>query len=224
MPLETGNYISDLDESWPLGGDPTLRGDDHLRLIKSVLKTQFPGALGNGFASAINVTETEFTYLEGVTSGIQTQLDALDARITGLEGVLSAASGTAMAFFQASAPTGWTQNVTNNDAMMRVVSSSGGGAGGTDSAILNNKVPSHTHTFSATTNATGNHTHTLFSKNPGGRYMSSHGGGNEDLTSSNKTTSTAGSHTHSVSGTSAANSGAASWTPKYVDMIIATKD
>jgi hypothetical protein len=37
-------------------------------------------------------------------------------------------SGTVMSFFQASAPTGWTQNVTYNDAILRVVSGTGGGA------------------------------------------------------------------------------------------------
>jgi hypothetical protein len=37
-------------------------------------------------------------------------------------------SGTVMSFFQATAPTGWTQNVTYNDAILRVVSGTGGGA------------------------------------------------------------------------------------------------
>ena len=36
-------------------------------------------------------------------------------------------SGTIVAFFQASAPTGWTQNTTHNDKMLRVVSGTGGG-------------------------------------------------------------------------------------------------
>ena len=44
MGLEAGNYISDLDASWPLGGDSVNRGDDHITLIKRVLKTQFPGS------------------------------------------------------------------------------------------------------------------------------------------------------------------------------------
>ena len=40
-------------------------------------------------------------------------------------------SGTVMVFFQVSAPTGWTQVVTQNDKALRVVSGSGGGTGGT---------------------------------------------------------------------------------------------
>jgi hypothetical protein len=41
------------------------------------------------------------------------------------------ASGTVIPFFQASAPTGWTQNTTHNDKGLRVVSGTGGGNGGT---------------------------------------------------------------------------------------------
>lgn len=38
MPLETGTTIAELNELWPLGSDPKSEGDDHLRLIKSVLQ------------------------------------------------------------------------------------------------------------------------------------------------------------------------------------------
>ncbi len=41
MPLETGNTVADLNELWPLGSDPKSQGDDHLRLIKDVLKWTF---------------------------------------------------------------------------------------------------------------------------------------------------------------------------------------
>jgi len=45
MPLESGSYISDLVASNPVGStDPKSQGDDHLRLIKSVLQTTFPTA------------------------------------------------------------------------------------------------------------------------------------------------------------------------------------
>ena len=75
MPLETGTTISDLDSSYPLGSDNTAQGDDHLRLIKAILKAQFPGVGGTGFASAITATETELNYVSGVTSGIQAQIN-----------------------------------------------------------------------------------------------------------------------------------------------------
>jgi hypothetical protein len=46
MSLETGTYISDLVPTNPSGSDPKSQGDDHLRLIKSVLQTTFPEASG----------------------------------------------------------------------------------------------------------------------------------------------------------------------------------
>ena len=83
MGLETGVYIQDLDESNPLSSDKRRFGDDHFRLIKSVLKNTFPNANG-----VISPSVAELNYVEGVTSAIQNQLDArllaadLDALIT----------------------------------------------------------------------------------------------------------------------------------------------
>ena len=77
MPLETGNYISDLVATNPLGSDQKSTADDHIRLTKSVLKASFPNVNG-----AVNPTPTEFNYLVGVTSGIQAQIAAKGA-ITG---------------------------------------------------------------------------------------------------------------------------------------------
>lgn len=42
MSLETGTFISDLDVNNPVVGDQVLQGDDHFRLIKTVLKNTFP--------------------------------------------------------------------------------------------------------------------------------------------------------------------------------------
>lgn len=44
MGLETGTYISDLTPTWPTGSESKSQGDDHLRLIKSVLKNTLPTA------------------------------------------------------------------------------------------------------------------------------------------------------------------------------------
>ncbi len=43
MPLETASHISDLTVTNPASNDPTNAGDDHIRLIKAVLKNTFPG-------------------------------------------------------------------------------------------------------------------------------------------------------------------------------------
>jgi len=39
MGLETATKVSELNALWPLGTDPKAQGDDHLRLIKSVMQT-----------------------------------------------------------------------------------------------------------------------------------------------------------------------------------------
>lgn len=46
MGLETGTYINDLVETNPLGSDSRAEGDNHLRLIKAVIKATFPGMAG----------------------------------------------------------------------------------------------------------------------------------------------------------------------------------
>lgn len=69
-------------------------------------------------------------------------------------------SGTTILFYQASAPTGWTKLVTQNDKLIRVVSGTGGVAGGTNAfssvmaqsvvggtAISIAQMPSHTHSY-----------------------------------------------------------------------------
>jgi hypothetical protein len=71
MALETGTYISDLVATNPPGGDPVSQSDDHLRLIKSTVKATFPNISG-----AVTPTHTELNYVAGVTSAVQTQLNA----------------------------------------------------------------------------------------------------------------------------------------------------
>jgi hypothetical protein len=46
MGLETGDYIDDLNAANPLGTDAKSQGDDHLRLVKKVLKQSFPAVDG----------------------------------------------------------------------------------------------------------------------------------------------------------------------------------
>jgi len=41
MPVESSEKISGLNEAWPTGADPKSEGDNHLRLIKHVLKATF---------------------------------------------------------------------------------------------------------------------------------------------------------------------------------------
>ena len=42
MGIESGNYITNLNSANPLSSDNVSEGDDHLRLLKNVLKKTFP--------------------------------------------------------------------------------------------------------------------------------------------------------------------------------------
>jgi hypothetical protein len=224
MPLETGDFIGDLDRNYPLGGDPISQGDNHITLIKKVLQQTFPGAAGNGFKKAIIATEDELNFLDGINSNIANTLSTLQGDVASLRTRLSAPTGTRMVFHQVSAPTGWAQVTTFSNHMLRVVSTAGGGSGGTDSPILNSKVPSHTHTFSGTTGTDyPDHTHQY-----GASMQNIRRNGNDDRDAAGlwATYTTGGAnqrHQHDFSGTTAGNVSASNWTPQYVDMILAQK-
>lgn len=89
MALETATYISGLVSSNPAATDTLDKADDHLRLIKSTILASFPNITG-----AMNATHTELNYVVGVTSAIQTQLNAKqasDSELTAIAGLTSAA-------------------------------------------------------------------------------------------------------------------------------------
>lgn len=54
MAIETGTYVADLNAANPTSTDPKSQGDDHLRLLKTVLKNTFAG-----FPGLVVVTGTE---------------------------------------------------------------------------------------------------------------------------------------------------------------------
>lgn len=65
MSLESGSFIKDLVSTNPEGTDPKSQGDDHLRLIKAVLKSQFSGfTLGK----PIGLSEDMINFLGGAGS------------------------------------------------------------------------------------------------------------------------------------------------------------
>jgi hypothetical protein len=212
MGLETGSTISSFITSNPTSSDPVNQGDDHLRLIKSVLKAQFPGAAGNGFAIPITATEAEINALHGLTNFYFT-------------------AGTRMPFAQAAAPTGWTQDTTDNatNRMLRVVNTAGNGVAGTDSPIVNSTtMVAHTHTFTGSALAVHTHTDSGHTHNyiggAGPAYgqpagASPAGSGPTDLGYANISSVSAGT----PAGTNSTTSGV-SWTPRYIDLIICSKN
>lgn len=93
MGLESATYISDLVATNPVSGDPKSQGDDHIRLLKSTIKATFPNV-----NAAVTATDEELNYVDGVTSAIQTQLDAkapIDSpTFTGTPAAPTATTGT----------------------------------------------------------------------------------------------------------------------------------
>ncbi len=123
-------------------------------------------------------------------------------------------AGTKMLFVQSAAPTGWTQDTSKNDYMLRIVSGTGGGSGGTDSPILNDKIPAHNHTMTTD----GDHSHGIgYSV-----AQDSVSNGGEWIVAPNNTiqSTVAGAHAHVINN----NANAANWAPKYINTIIASKD
>lgn len=136
-------------------------------------------------------------------------------------------SGTKMLFLNSSAPTGWTQDTTINDRVIRVVSSAGGGVGGSwtlsglsasvgNTTLSLSQTPSHTHPISR---ASDRGTFAQWDSG-GGRVID---GGT--LTAYNRNTANtnavggSGAHAHSAS-----ISSDGTWRPAYVNVIACTKD
>jgi len=70
MALETGTSIGDLDPENPKPGDPKSRGDDHIRLVKKLLKQTFPLVFG-----PINIAHDQFASKDYVNNAaFQTSL------------------------------------------------------------------------------------------------------------------------------------------------------
>lgn len=78
MPLESATYIADLVQTNPLGSDLKAQGDDHFRMMKTVLQTTFPGAdhpwrfpMWTGASANFSVTTTRQNQIVGAnaTSG-----------------------------------------------------------------------------------------------------------------------------------------------------------
>ena len=79
MGLESATYISELDSANPLGTDRISQGDNHIRMIKAVLKNQFSGLSGT---TAVTTSGSEMNILDGVTA-TSAELNYLDITTLG---------------------------------------------------------------------------------------------------------------------------------------------
>lgn len=127
-------------------------------------------------------------------------------------------AGTVMPFFQAAAPTGWTQVTTQNDKALRVVSGAGGGVGGTTvfsaawpakqtggTAISIAQMPSHAHDVQVQGAIGGSFVH-----------IATIGDSQAPSTLAARALAVGGgaAHDHSIS----------TYAPQFINMILASKD
>lgn len=207
MALESATYIAQLNNANPSSTDVVSQADDHLRLIKSVLKNTFPN-------------------LDQPVSATPAQLNQPIP-----SGLISLWSGSIV-----SIPTGWVLcDGTNStpDLRNRFVVGAGdtyavGATGGAASqTLITANLPAHTHTVTVTgtTDSGGSHNHSI--SDPGhshtwGLYVSGvgfasgnawqgqNGGGSYSTTTSSSGTgisiNSGGAHTHTFSGTGTTSS------------------
>ena len=83
MALETGSFISDLNASFPVSTDGLAQADDHMRLIKSTIKTSFPNIAG-----AMTATHTELSVMDGDTAATSTTLVDADRTVINDDGTM----------------------------------------------------------------------------------------------------------------------------------------
>jgi hypothetical protein len=219
MAVESASTINDLNANWPDGTETVTQGDDHLRLIKAVLKTIFPGALGTGFSKPITATEDEINFLQGLTGNVQAQLNGNNFAV-----------GTTILFYQAAPPAGWT--LVNMDATRMLVAVNAYTLGGTHDPTIMAVVPAHTHTASGgAISSAGDHTHGVVGVDTGNAAVAWTGGVGTYLgptagmwTAGTLVTTSAGGHTHDITGlTIGNNAGGSNWTPKYLGVIVCQK-
>lgn len=88
MGLESATYVNDLVSTNPITADNVSQGDDHLRLIKEVLKTTFPNATKTFYFPTTAVksadysvlsTDAEKTFLVDTTAAVTLTLPSLAA-------------------------------------------------------------------------------------------------------------------------------------------------
>lgn len=123
-------------------------------------------------------------------------------------------AGTAMVFYQASAPSGWT-SVALNDRALRVVSAGGtGGTGGGSNAFSTVFAQSATGGFTLSTNEIPSHAHTVVQQtNSCGASLGIPSAASATANINTSSVGGGGSHSHSIT-----------MSITYSDVIVCTKN
>lgn len=216
MALEPATYINQLNASNPLGGDARSTTDDHIRLLKNVIKATFAAITGQ-----VTATHIELNSLSG--SGMTPiKMQALAALANVSQGALTPIGGVIMwsgsvAALSTLAPywylcdgSNGTPNLVNSFVIgagtdsagisNTTVTGSNTKTGGSKDAIL----VAHAHDFNATTGTdTPDHTHNFPTVGGAGGGSIAFGGGSSTSTPTVTTSGASARHQHAVSGTTA---------------------
>jgi hypothetical protein len=150
-------------------------------------------------------------------------------------------AGTVLSFFQAAAPTGWTQVATQNNKGIRIVSGTGGGTGGTIGfSSLFSATASYAGSINITSGSVGDtslstaqlasHAHATtfdgqgFYSNTGGGSRTAGGGSEQVIGFAMSANGGSAVHTHSLAGAAANGNFTSNFDLQYIDMILASKD
>ena len=226
MGLESATTIAELDKTWPLSRDSRKEGDDHLRLLKAVLQTQFPGALGAGYDEPITATESELNFTAGLTGNIQEQIDTLNLVAQG--DYLNAPVGTVMIFMESTLPLDWEIGDIAVDGLLRLVGPQiphdpGLPVHGTDDPMLASFTHSHSTAYhTLTENEMPQHSHQISAVNSGsfdgGGYLPAVGWGQTESVGNTFTKGGSTGHSHGNTG-----SYAGAWEPRIFDAVLGEK-
>ena len=98
MTIETAGSVYELNPSLPLDADEQAEGDDHIRLVKAVIKASFPGlggALGRVISKSTNFTAglTENTCIYHCTAALTVTLPAIAGVADGTYYLVNAGGG-----------------------------------------------------------------------------------------------------------------------------------
>lgn len=155
MALESASYIADLNTSNPLSTDTVSQADDHLRLIKKVLKDTFPNLNGPVTSTPLQLNSPVPSGFIGMWSGV-----------------------TAPTGWYLCDGTNGTPDLRNRFIVGAGTSYAIGATGGADTVTLSeSQIPSHTHSISATSSGAGAHNHSITISDPGHKHIYYSGNG-----------------------------------------------
>ena len=196
MALETGTYISDLVATNPTGSDPLAFADDHLRLVKSTLKSTFPNISG-----AVTKTHTEINAMGTLSQVypvgsvyINASNSANPSSLFGFGTWAAFGAGRVPVGFNAADPLFDTAEETGGSKDAAVVAHTHTGTTG----FVSND---HSHGFSGTTDVQGVHNHVIDAVNPyAGGGLGKVSGEDNKAEGADYSTLNAGAHAHNISG------------------------